>query len=88
LFTQLKSPKELADMVIAEAQNNGKCANLTGGHGARDWRSWRLDRARDFWLSPQKECFCVRNGRAFLLDLSVAFHDLQRRRKLGRRMCS
>lgn len=31
MFTDLKSPKDLADMVIAEAQIYGKCANLTGG---------------------------------------------------------
>jgi hypothetical protein len=31
VFTDLKSAKELADMVIAEAQSSGKCPNLTGG---------------------------------------------------------
>lgn len=31
VFTDLKSAKELADMVITEARNSGKCPNLTGG---------------------------------------------------------
>ena len=31
MFTDLKSAKELADMVIAESRSSGKCANLTGG---------------------------------------------------------
>ena len=31
MFKDHKSAKELADMVIAEARNSGKCPNLTGG---------------------------------------------------------
>jgi hypothetical protein len=42
VFTDLKSPKDLADMVIAEARSSGKCANLTGGtvRGTGDPGDW------------------------------------------------
>jgi hypothetical protein len=31
VFTELKSAKDLADVVIAEVLRSGKCPNLTGG---------------------------------------------------------
>jgi hypothetical protein len=31
MFTEHKSAKELADLVIAEARKSNKCSNLTGG---------------------------------------------------------
>jgi hypothetical protein len=58
MFLQLRSAKELADLVIDEARKSGKCSNLTGGTVRASGHPGDWQFASSGWTGPSVSEAC------------------------------